>query len=56
VLRLIRALGLQVFEIDDAATRRRPESDDERMAGLTLERQHLNLLLQRSRDVPSLAS
>jgi FkbM family methyltransferase len=55
VLRLIRSLGLQVYEIDDSATRHRPESDDDRMAGLALERQHLNLLLQRSRDIPSLA-
>jgi FkbM family methyltransferase len=52
VLRSIRAMGFQVFEIDDHAAHRRPESDDDRMARRGLERQHLNLLLQRSHDIP----
>src|SRR2546425_2859533 len=53
VLRSIRAMGFQIFEIDDHAVHGRPESDDDRMASRGLERQHMNLLLQRSRDIPT---
>jgi len=53
VLRSIRAMGFRIFEIDDHAAHGRPESDDDRMASRGLERQHMNLLLQRSRDIPT---
>ena len=53
VLRSIRAMGFQIFEIDDHAAHRRSESDDDHMARRGLERQHMNLLLQRSHDIPA---
>jgi len=55
MLRSIRAMGFQIFEIGDHTACRRPESDDDRMARQGLERQHLNLLLQRSSDMPVVA-
>jgi hypothetical protein len=53
VPRSIREMGFQIFEMDDQAARHRPESDDDRMASRGLERQHVNLLLQRSSDIPA---
>lgn len=55
VLRSIREMGFQILEMDDQAAHHRPESDDDQMASRGLQRQHMNLLLQRSSDIPAVA-
>lgn len=55
VLRSIREMGFHIFEMDDQAAHHRPESDDDQMASRGRERQHINLLLQRSGDIPAVA-
>jgi hypothetical protein len=48
LLRDIRHLGLQIYEIDADAGSLVPATDDARLAARTLERQHMNLLVQRA--------
>lgn len=53
VLRQFRALDFSIFEIDDRGLMLQPPANDSELAGRTLERQHMNLLLQRSDTAPS---